>query len=150
MNKAVFLLAALLLTPAIATAATFLGIGSSAGQISNPAEMNEICRRTFSAQEIEFGDVRWASTRDFREASNHQGWGGDPVHTPNIAQIAFRAEDTLFTPDGRAYDQATGALSPAEKTKYPGAVIVQENEAVFTARKTRANPMCVRGSPSAN
>lgn len=148
MKKLAIQLAGLLLMPTFATAATFLGIGSSTGQISRPIEMNEICRRTFSAQEIEFGNVRWASTRDFSEASNQQGWGGDPVHLSNIDQIAFRAEDTIFTPEGRAYDQATGALAPIEKNKYPGAVIVKANEATFAAKKNRANPMCVRGSPS--
>jgi len=105
--------------------------------------MNDICRRTFSVQETDFGEVRWASTRDYREASNRQGWGGEPAHLSNFERVASRAEDTIFTHNGRAYDQATGALAPQDKNRYPGAVVIKLNEAQFVNKKTRVNPMCV-------
>jgi hypothetical protein len=150
MTRAVISFVSLLFTTTVAAEVVFLGVGSSTGLITNTIDMNDICRRTFSVQETDFGEVRWASTRDYREASNRQGWGGEPAHLSNFERVAFRAEDTIFTQDGRAYDQATGALEPLGKKKYPGAVIVAINKASFANRNARANPMCVHGRPRAD
>jgi hypothetical protein len=149
MNSIATGMAALLFAlSSVAAAATFLGAGAGSGQLSNPTQMNAICRETYSDEEEQHGNVRWASTRDFREASNRQGWGGDPHHRAQVEKVALRAEDTIFTPDGRAYDQATGALSPPKKPRYPGAVILTTDGASFSSKKAQVVPMCVYGSPS--
>jgi len=145
-NVMVIMLATL---PGLSAAATFLGPGVTAGQLSNPSEMNAICRDSYANEEDENGSVRWASTRDFHEASNRQGWGGDPRHFAQVDKVALRADNTIISSEGRLFDQATGAISGPNQKRYPGAVILTQSEAYFANKKTRSTPMCVFGTSSA-
>ena len=138
--------ATLLCIPIVAFAATFLGPGSSAGKLGDLAEMHRICRETYSEEEKVHGNVRWASTTDYLQANNGQGWGGESGHEFGLDQVALRAEHTVFTPDGRSYDEATGALSPANNPRFPGAVVITQQRAWFAGRAAVVTPMCVYGS----
>jgi hypothetical protein len=131
-----------------APAAQFLGPGSGAGKLGSPADMNRICRETFAEEENQHGNVRWASTADYLEASNRQGWGGETSHEFGLDRVALRAESTVFTSDGRSYDKATGAMSPPDDPRFPGAVVITKDAAWFARRGTVVIPMCVYGSPS--
>jgi hypothetical protein len=159
-----------------APAAQFLGPGSGAGKLGSPADMNRICRETFAEEENQHGNVRWASTADYLEAricretfaeeenqhgnvrwastadyleaSNRQGWGGETGHEFGLDRVALRAENTIFTPNGRSYDKATGAMSPPDDPRFPGAVVITKDAAWFARRGTVVIPMCVYGSPS--
>jgi len=121
------------------------GLGSTEGELSNQSQMNEICRTSFPYEAQSAFPVRWATTADFREYSATKGWNNGM--TPIEEQLALRAEQTVFTQDNRAYDQATGAIS-GRGTPYPGAVIYRENDARFGNRRTQVKPLCVWGPPN--
>jgi len=114
--------------------------------LGDPAEMHRICRETYSEEEEVHGNVRWASTTDYLQANNGQGWGGESGHEFGLDRVALRAEHTVFTPDGRSYDEATGALSPANNLRFPGAVVITLQSASFARRGTVVMPMCAYGS----
>ena len=121
------------------------GLGNSEGDLSNQAQMNEICRSSYPYEAESAFPVRWATTTDFSEYSATKGWNNGM--TPIEEQLALRADRTVFTNDNRAYDQATGAIS-GRGTPYPGAVIYRENDARFGNRRTQVKPLCVWGPPN--
>ena len=122
------------------------GPGGTEGLVGDQAEMNRICRDSFSSKAEGSFPVRWATTADYREYSTYKGWNNHMVQIEE--PVALRAEDTLFTPDGRSYDQATGAISPVGKTQFPGAVIIRTDRAYFSSRRAPAKPLCVWGTPN--
>ncbi len=122
------------------------GPGGTEGQLGNQSEMNQICRDSYSSKADSSFPVRWATTTDFREYSTYKGWN---YHMVQVEEpVALRAENTIFTPDGRSYDQATGALSPTGKLRYPGAVIMTTTNAYFGRKNTMTKPLCVWGTPN--
>jgi hypothetical protein len=131
----------LVLPPGIAVA----GLGSSESELANQAAMNEICRNSYGNRAFGSYPVRWATTTDFKEYSTTQGWNQGMIKIDE--DFALRADNTLVTSDGIAYDQATGARG---RQGFPGAVIYNSSGAFFRGKKFRARPLCVWGRPNSD
>ena len=122
------------------------GPGNTEGRLSDHSEMNRICRESYPNHTGGAFPVRWATTTDFREYNTSKGWDNQMPQLEE--QVALRAENTVFTADGRSYDQATGALSPAGQPLYPGAVIMSKSNSRFAGKRGQVKPLCVHGTPN--
>jgi hypothetical protein len=122
------------------------GLGNTEGELGNQSQMNEICRTSYPYRTEGAFPVRWATTADFREYSTSKGWNHQMTRIEE--PLSLRAAHTTFTQDGRAYDQATGAISAPGSRPYPGAVLFEDNAARFGGRRFTAKPLCVWGPPN--